>query len=283
MTQLKTRCSLGPGERRSRYSGGRSRMQRSGLARALLACAIALVAALFLTTAAQATTFNVDSHDDTPDASIDGTCDDGTGHCTLRAAIDEANQDTAGADDVINLPVGRYVISLGGTSGAFENANTAGDFDIFDNGSVTINGATSDPRDTVVSGNGNDRVFHVLDGGNLSLSNLTVTDGNSQEDDGGGIQVGGSFDVFKAKAVSAARGTLSISNTRVVNNVAPFGNGGGISTYCDSSLTVTNSHVDRNTAYGSGGGVYSCGDMSATDSTIDGNNAKSSNAGGVYL
>lgn len=44
---------------------------------------------LFLTDSALV--FYVNSTADTPDAQLDGICDDGTGHCTLRAAIQEAN------------------------------------------------------------------------------------------------------------------------------------------------------------------------------------------------
>ena len=44
-----------------------------------------------------ATTFTVNSTLDTPDTAIDGVCDDGAGHCTLRAAIMEANAGAPGA------------------------------------------------------------------------------------------------------------------------------------------------------------------------------------------
>src|SRR3954471_18970325 len=130
-------------------------MQRSGLVRALLTCAIACAVALFATAAAQAATFTVNSTVDEPDASIgDGTCAaDPSGGCTLRAAIDEAN---ASPDpDTIQLQAERYTITRTGTG---EDFNGHGDFDVTANGALTIKGASSDPRDTVVSANGEDRV-----------------------------------------------------------------------------------------------------------------------------
>ncbi len=46
----------------------------------------------------------VDSTLDTPDSSIDGVCNDGSGNCTLRAAIEEANSNL-GADTIkFNIP-----------------------------------------------------------------------------------------------------------------------------------------------------------------------------------
>src|SRR3954447_12710061 len=148
-------------------------MQRSRLVRALLTCAFACALALFATAAAQATTFNVNSTADTSDATPDGICDDGAGACTLRAAIDEANKPDSG-DDVIQLNAERYTISQGSSGDDFNNG---GDFDVHPAGSLTIQGATSDARDTVVSANGIDRVFQVLDGAKLTLTDLLVTDG----------------------------------------------------------------------------------------------------------
>ena len=54
---------------------------------------------------AQAATFTVDSTGDGGDSNTgDGICNDGTGNCTLRAAIEQANA-SAGAD-VIHFDIG---------------------------------------------------------------------------------------------------------------------------------------------------------------------------------
>ena len=49
-----------------------------------------------------------DSHDATPG---DGKCDDGTGHCSLRAAVEEAS--ASGATTNVNVPAGTYALTLG--------------------------------------------------------------------------------------------------------------------------------------------------------------------------
>ena len=59
-----------------------------------------------------AATFAVNSTADAVDATPgDGFCDDGTGNCTLRAAIMEAN--ALAGDDTINLPAGTYTLTVG--------------------------------------------------------------------------------------------------------------------------------------------------------------------------
>ena len=57
------------------------------------------VAALLALPAAASASFTVNSTGDVADATLNGTCDDGTGHCTLRAAIQEANN-TAAMDEI---------------------------------------------------------------------------------------------------------------------------------------------------------------------------------------
>jgi len=101
-------------------------------------CALLLVfllAAIGLPSPVQAATFTVNSMADTIDANPgDGICNDGTGNCTLRAAIQETNA-LAGLD-TINLPSGNYTLSIAGTG---EDAAATGDLDITDN--LTITGA----------------------------------------------------------------------------------------------------------------------------------------------
>ena len=71
------------------------------LSRRLLCTSLLTIAAFFIAMAgsAAAAPFTVNSTSDTGDAALNGTCDDGTGHCTLRAAIQEANN-TAAADAI---------------------------------------------------------------------------------------------------------------------------------------------------------------------------------------
>ena len=72
----------------------------------LLALALLLAFVVFQG-AAQAVTFNVNSTGDASDANTgDGNCNDGTGSCTLRAAIEQA-----GSGDNISVPAGIYTLS----------------------------------------------------------------------------------------------------------------------------------------------------------------------------
>ncbi|HMD46084.1 MAG TPA: CSLREA domain-containing protein, partial [Acidimicrobiales bacterium] len=55
-------------------------------------------------------TTTVDSHDAAPG---DGVCADATGHCSLRAAIDEANAQPSGTTTTVTVPPGTYTLTLG--------------------------------------------------------------------------------------------------------------------------------------------------------------------------
>jgi titin len=67
--------------------------------------ALTLLCSLGPSSPAHATSFVVDSLGDAPDSdTADGICDDGTGNCTLRAAIEQANA-TPGTDTIaFNIP-----------------------------------------------------------------------------------------------------------------------------------------------------------------------------------
>ena len=88
--------------REPRDGKGAMRYFRRGLVGVVIAAALSLP-----TNAGFAASFTVDSIGDGADSStIDGVCDDGTGKCTLRAAIMQANA-TAGADVIaFNIPPG---------------------------------------------------------------------------------------------------------------------------------------------------------------------------------
>src|SRR3954451_23504670 len=106
-------------------------------------------------------TFTVNSTTDQPDATLNGSCDTGmltVGVCTLRAAIQEANN-TSDADRIV-LPANAnpYTLTITGTPG--ENAAATGDLDITQ--PVTINGGGA--RGTVVRQTVADRVFDVFSG-----------------------------------------------------------------------------------------------------------------------
>ena len=105
------------------------------LASVLTFTAIAILLVVRAPGAAEAATIIVNTTADAVDANPgDGVCDDGTGNCTLRAAIMEANA-LAGAD-TITVPAGTYTLAIAGTD---EDAGATGDLDITDD--LTIVGA----------------------------------------------------------------------------------------------------------------------------------------------
>ncbi len=126
----------------------------------------------------RAAQFIVDTLNDQVDTQLgDGLCTTVTGHCSLRAAIQESNV-IQGPDDITLLP-GTYLIDL---VGLMEDSSTTGDFDILDNLSIIGAGI----KQTVIDAQQNDRIFHLIDA-TLNLSHLTVI--NGQATDGGAINL----------------------------------------------------------------------------------------------
>lgn len=151
---------------------------------------------VFSSNPAIALTFNVDSTTDAVDASIgDGICDIGGGICTLRAAIQEANSDIG--SDTINIPAGTHTLSIAGAS---EDIAATGDLDITQD--LVITGTAG----AIVDGAALDRVFHII-AGNISISDLTITNGSLTDDSGAGMRVNDS-------AIVTLTG-LTVSNSHV--------------------------------------------------------------------
>ena len=184
----------------------------------------------------------------------DGVCTTDAGECTLRADIQEANV-LAGAD-TIELPVGTYVLTIPGQN---ENLGATGDLDII--GTLTIVGEGAET--TIIDGNSLDRVFHIHFGANVTVSGVTVHNGNGTS--GGGIFID--------------EGRLTLINSAVSGNTASL-SGGGI--FNDEAiLTLTNSTVSGNTVNAGGGGVYNDeGTVTITNSIVSDNIANA--AGGIF-
>lgn len=212
--------------------------------------------------------FIVNSSGDTVDANVgNGVCADSSGQCTLRAAVMEANA-SAGPH---TISVAYAFIELF-TGSVGNNFDSSGDLDIASN--ITITGTATQPTALV---NPIDRVFDVLSGGNLSLTNIKVTLSGISIQSGGGVRVdnGGSF-----------TGTRIV----VVNNIAAAG--GGIYINRAESFRLFSSAIIHNNARdGNGGGLFfrDAQDAQVVNSTIAGNmasftfNGASMPGGGVYV
>jgi CSLREA domain-containing protein len=201
---------------------------------------------------AEAKIFKVNSTDDIVDATPgDGVCATGTGVCTLRAAIQEANA-LPGADE-IRLKAEVYRLML---VGANEDLAATGDLDITDSVTIVGKGAAY----TTVDGNHTDRVFHVFGPISHIVNFVGLKIQNGFID--GGLNGGGGIlneydDTFTGATVTVSRCTIS-------NNVCFSQIGGGIASYLGvlkivSSLVTQNQLYSDNVTYG--GGIYSYVDV----------------------
>lgn len=260
---------------------------------------------------AYAATFTVNTTADNVDAAPgDSICADGSGACSLRAAIEEAN--ALAGDDVIVLPAGVYALTI---VGAGEDAGASGDLDISDN--LTINGAGADA--SILDGSQIDRVLHVLEGTKVQINGVTVRNGRTPDgengEDGGGIANAGELllsDCLVASNVTGNGvsalgagglgggiwngGVLTLRRTVVSDNVTGDGGeggeggyGGGLYNAYAATLTLEESSVAGNRtgagggsgAGGSGAGLFNVGTAILTNSTIRSNQTAAGGWGGA--
>ena len=205
--------------------------------------------------------FIVTSTSDAVDAHPgDGACDTGSGTCTLRAAVQEANA-RLGAQHVI-LPPGTYTLTIPGQG---ETLAATGDLNLND----TVDIIGHDASDTIIDGGGLDRVFQV--NANATISDITIQHGTGFF--GGGVWV-------------TANNALTLQRSVVVNNttgavVDDNHSGGGIGN--NGTLTLTDCVVSGNSAGGHGGGIFSNAIVTISGSEISDNNAGKTSGGVVSL
>ena len=126
--------------------------------------------------------------------------------------------------------------------------------------SMTIIGNTQ--QNTIINGNNSGTIFFIEPGLNVSIINLTLTQGQNSYNDGGAIN---------------NQGTLTITNSTLNNNLAA--SGGAI--YNQGTLTVSNSKFTNNTANHFGGAMYGDGAYTVTNCTFN-NNQALSDGGAIY-
>ena len=228
-----------------------------------LAIAVLIIGG-FLFAQSDAATFTVNSTVDAVDVNPgDGLCETANAsECTLRAAIQETN--ALVGSDVVTLPAGTYVLNVGGWR---EDAASTGDLDVTDDLSIVGAGAGS----TVIDGNKGDRIFDVFPPAQVSISFLSIQNGDLNElyfpEHGGGIR---------------NLSVLTLGGVDVSNNNAntDMGNGGGI--FNTGDLYLTDVAISGNMASQYGGALfcYYSSRIHITNSTIVGNRAQ---AGGTGL
>ena len=222
--------------------------------------------------------FTVNSTLDAGDSVINGVCETapGNGQCTLRAAIQEANENS-GADLVsFDIPTTDPNCDVNGVCTINLTAVLP---DLTD--SVTINGPGADFLTVRRNSSDKFRIFNVIaDGtidapGTATFSGITIREGDadtSAERVGGGIAIG--------FAPTLPFSKVNLINCTVISNSAP--EGGGIAVNGNNALNVENSLIADNSAI-EGGGICNSGSAVVQNSTIAGNRAAgiNSNGGGI--
>lgn len=187
----------------------------------------------------------VNSLADTPDANVsNGICADASGNCTLRAAIEEANVQNCG--NIINFSV-NGTIQLGSALPALA-AN------------ITLNGPGASLLTVRRNTGGNYGIFAINPSRTVTISGLTVSDGNAVS--GGGVLIN-------------SGSVVTLNSCVVTNNTAQVG--AGIFNF-GASLTITNSAITANNATAGngvvaiGGGLDSLGGViNISNTTFSGN------------
>ncbi len=212
----------------------------------------------FCTLGLMAANFTVDSTTDASDANAgDGMCDDGSGNCTLRAAIEEANA-LAGADN-IDLPAGTYTLT---TSAQLTVSSD-----------ITIRGAGQNTTIIQAHASAGSATWRVLgittDGTDFHLQDVTIRHGRVA-DHGGGLHA--DLGVGASGNITFLRVTFTLNET--ISGGAR--DGGGFYLNNDfTSLTFTECTISNNTAADDGGGFRPDGAVvfSMTDCIISNNSA----------
>lgn len=201
----------------------------------------------------------------------DGHCATAGNVCTLRAAIQELNAPQNAGPNKIRL-LNNVTLNR---NGAFENAGKDGDLNITNDLIIEGNNFT-------VTGNTNDRVFHIQNGATVTLRNMTITGGQlnvtsttvpqNQIPGGGGILVQGNS-TLNLESVSLIYNHLIGASSYILT-------GGGL--YVDSLATayIKDSFITNNDGPG-GGGLTNLGHTEIRNTHITDNSGGTSNGGGV--
>ncbi len=260
----------------------RPRTSRAVLAGLVALLALVAAAALSALPAHASSTLTVTTTADGALAHAGVECPAVSGNeCTLRAAVQTANAD---ADvGVIEVPAGTYEL----TFVPADNEAASGDL-FLDSADVRIEGAGM--GETIVdagwradgSDDGiEDRVFRI-DGGEVTISDLTVTGGNTRSADSGQLRYGG--------GVFATRGAvLTLDHVEISGNRSAGSNsgGGGLATQHGSTeVTIVDSEITDNEVASWDGGALRLSSTGAThtivNTVIAGNDA-ARDGGAIFL
>jgi CSLREA domain-containing protein len=226
----------------------------------------ALVAAFTLCTAgAWAATLTVNTTADSTDPS--GSC--GSGTCSLRDAITQANADAAG-DTITFSSSATGTITL--TSGPLPAITQ----------SLTIEGPGA--NQLTISGAGSSPIFGVTSG-DVTISGMTFTNSNQAITVSASATVAVQNCVFTANTASASstivnNGTLNVVSSTFSGNSAQ--QGGALFNASGASMTVADSTFTQNSASAGGGAIQNSGTLTATNNTFYANSAPGGSGGAIF-
>jgi hypothetical protein len=250
---------------------------------------VCLLAFLFtFSTQTFAVDFTVNLTTDQHDANLaDGVCDigAGTGQCSLRAAVEQANNLTSDDRVLFNLPANSTItLTIG----------NGGEIVIADNGTLGIVGTGANNL-TINGGTGTNRIFstELSITGAVTISGLTLTGGNgtgARPDSNGyggaiygnsltldGVHVTGNSVTQRGGGINFSGGTNRVTNSTFSANSA--GDCAGFN-FNGGTITIINSSITGNTATNFGGGFCGYGGGTLRNITITNNTANM--GGGFY-
>lgn len=185
--------------------------------------------------------------------------------CSLRDAIDLANKDSAsnissGKIDTVNLPAGTYNLTNNASY-----TDLGGDFSYHIEVTGPLNLVGAGAGSTVIDGQQNDKIFSINSGINVGqtvfdtfISGVTLQNAknNSNFNTGAFDFYGGMMDWD-----ADGGGNLTITNSTLQNNTAPWGPGGAIAAFDATeagtgTVELDNCVVLGNSTPEAGGGFY---------------------------
>ena len=205
--------------------------------------------------------------------------------CTAQGLVDAMNTFN-------NTPVQDGIISFNcGTTHAPATISISypGGYGVATNAAYTIDGGGV----ITLSGGNANRVLNVQANAALTLTNLSVIDGNAGADYGGCIfnfsgklrldnvtlQNCRTADSYLGGAIYTSGGWLTVSGSRILSSTSSHG--GGI--FSGGTLVIVNSRIaDNRATAGDGGGLNVTGNASISGSQIERNQASGGDGGGLY-
>jgi hypothetical protein len=221
--------------------------------------------------------------------------DDGTAN-SLRGAISQANADTGTTTDIIQLQAGTYTLSIANTAG-HETGNAQGDLNIAnkDHGLVIEGTENAGAPTTTIDQTVADRVFQIVSPDTTVIFLNLIIEGGVADDNGTSGVAAGTTEADGGGILDDG-GNVTLSNVSLENNIARAGvdqnaNGGGIYVGAGGVLAVTDSVLETDNALAgsaaantsnnggsaSGGGIFSLGQTSIKNSTLENNNCNGGN------